>query len=91
MQITGKWIAVILIFLLSGMKLKTQELLSVMKNWQQNLYVQSNIFLTFSFITYLLMIPFDGVVAEPLRKGIIILGKNFKDKRTSPPVVKIFK
>ena len=77
MQITGKWIAVSLIFLISGVKLKTQELLDVFKSWQQNLYVQSNIFITFPLVTWIFSLIFKSAVSDPLREGLIIMGNVF--------------
>jgi len=74
MQITGKWVAVCLIFLLSGLKLKTTELVKVISAIGQNSYVQFNIFVTFPFISYLILLIFKGSVSEPLLHGSIILG-----------------
>jgi len=74
MQITGKWVAVCLIFFLSGLKLKTTELVKVISSIGQNSYVQFNIFVTFPFVAYLILLIFKGSVSKPLLDGTIILG-----------------
>lgn len=73
MQITGNWVAVCFIFFLSGLKLKTTELLKVISAFGQNFYVQFNVFITFPAITYLATTVFRGVIAEPLLEGMTIL------------------
>lgn len=73
-KITATWIAVILIFLLSGIKLKTEELSKAFLRLKFNLFVQLFNFLVVSSVVFGFsrLLKHRNVISESLADGMVI-------------------
>uniref|UniRef100_A0A7S3VCT1 Sodium/bile acid cotransporter n=1 Tax=Chaetoceros debilis TaxID=122233 RepID=A0A7S3VCT1_9STRA len=73
-EITAHWIAVVIIFFLSGFSLRLKQVFSAVSNWKFNFFV---IFFNFIFVSFVVNIVanfflINEIVSEDLMKGMII-------------------
>lgn len=73
-EITAHWVAVIVIFYLSGFALKLEQLSDAASNWKFNFFVMGYNFIGISFVVTIVAHFFarNEIVSEDLMKGMII-------------------
>lgn len=73
-DVTAHWIAVVIIFFLSGFALKLEQVFSAASNWKFNSFVILYNFFGISFVVYIVANFFlrNEIVSEDLMKGMVI-------------------
>jgi solute carrier family 10 (sodium/bile acid cotransporter), member 7 len=75
-KITSTWIAVIVIFFLAGLSLKTSEFTNAMLNWRYNLFVQVYNFGLVSAVAYGVSrgLQYSHIIGMDLADGMVVCG-----------------